>query len=180
MTYPWAAGEVLTAADLNDFPSGVYRSTATFSAVTTASFSNVFDPATFSRYRVTVTGDGSSTGGLLYARFRTGTTDTTSSTYLWAYHGRSNVAALGGGSGSDTAMFLGYSRVFYYILDFFFNAASSQFYARLINNSFSYSGDWVSITGIGSNTNSSAFNGFTLFANAGTITGDVHIYGYNQ
>jgi len=63
MTYPWAAGETLTATDLNNYAGLIFIKSQTVTAgVSSVTVTDAFS-STFDNYRITLTGGASSADG---------------------------------------------------------------------------------------------------------------------
>lgn len=92
MTYPWAAGDVLTAADLNTYAGLVYVSKGTFSAVT--SFDVTGFDTTFTFYRLVLRGEGDAGNLSVSARLYNSATAVTTGYYSAA--GYANVTGTAG------------------------------------------------------------------------------------
>lgn len=180
MTYPWAAGEVLTAADLNAYAGLVHVSTTTIgTAVSSVTVSNVFS-STFDNYRIVWRVDsasastgtemqlGSATSNYKYA-FRAFRWDNTTFSFFSAaasdFYVGATFAATGAGAGS---------------IDLYGpNLAKPTHYTCLSNYGASADG-WTG-HGAGVQTDSTPFTGFTLTPGGGTYTGGtIRVYGYNN
>lgn len=99
MTYPWAAGEVLTAADLNNYAGLVFIKSQTVSAgVSSVTVTGAFS-STFDNYRITLTGGAASADGDIRMAIGSATTGYYSKlaylpwgTTTWAFATDSNAA----------------------------------------------------------------------------------------
>jgi len=102
MAYPYSAGDVLTAADLNQ-SSGLVRLFEGNMSGTTYSISNVFS-STFRNYRITIAnlGISSSNTRKLYVRFRTASDDT-SANYSYSQYMHYGATALNAGAAGQTS-----------------------------------------------------------------------------
>jgi hypothetical protein len=204
----FTAGEVLAAADLNDtfaskadYPSGGSNgdlltksgtSTAwaapsvagltlitaeSFSAVSSVSVNNCFS-ATYDNYLMLIKQAGS--GGMTFTmRLRASGTDATAANYATQYLVASSTSTAAAANGSNTSFFLGFSATLknsfsVYLFDPFVTGTTS--FMTGPNKSGSSQLD----LGIGDHSLSTSYDGFSLLASAGTITGNVRVYGYRN
>jgi hypothetical protein len=93
MTYPWAAGEVLTAADLNAYAGLVYVTGGTVSGTTTLSVNNCFT-SQFDNYRIVFSRMEVQTVGRAFRfRLRASGSDASGANYDYAFRGLTSGAA---------------------------------------------------------------------------------------
>ena len=159
-------------------PGLVHVHTETFSAQSSVSIDDVFD-ATYDNYRMVISYFKDS--GNLRARLRAGgTDDTTASSYVSQY-------LLTSGSGLVDGV----------VVDNYWgisegrdetNVASVDLYRPALaqrtgftSNVFAFGsgGDYVGVEG-GRHSQTTAFDGITLFGSSGTMTGTVRVYGYRN
>jgi hypothetical protein len=188
------AGDVLTAAFWNSNVRDnlnsvglVHLATQNFSGATSASPvslpANTFSDA-YMNYRVTVNITASTTGGQLRLRLRASGTDNSSSNYSWggyiSYSGSSILSALTA-SGSQSFFFLSdFSPTDYpnmsLICDIMQPKAAfrTMFYGSITvpvspQPYFGYIGGAMTVT--------TSYDSFSIVPSAGSITGDVRVYG---
>jgi len=174
-------GNFATKGELDLAGGLVHINTTTFSAVSSVSLNNVFT-SDYDNYRVILTGAGS--GSLIVtARLRVGGTDNTGANFdrQRLYINGSGVTATRYNSQTDFALG-GFDTPDRGLITFDvfrpFLTTSTLFNAM---NSWPASGsDPVMFIGVGSNSLTTSFDGFTLIASAGTITGTIRVYGYKN
>ena len=184
MTYPWASGEVLTAADLNNYAGLVHIDTFTGTGVSAGTFDNVFT-SDFDAFRVVIRLRALPNN--LSMRLRVGGVTSTSANYNWAIHGvSSNGVALTQNLSATTTFRLQTTNISSTVsrqgcvFDILYpNAADMTTYmgnAQSYNSGGNY---WTYNIG-GANVSASAYDGFTIFPSSGTINHTTSIYGYNN
>lgn len=106
MAFPYSAGDVLTAAALNQ-SSGLVRLFEGNMAGNPYSISNVFS-STFRNYRITISNLGitSSATRVMYVRFRTASDDT-SANYAFSQYGHYGATAFNVGNSGQTSAEIG-------------------------------------------------------------------------
>jgi len=176
---------VTKARDLSvGIPNGlVLINTTTFSAVSTQSINDVFT-STYANYKIDLTITAKSTNGAVNLRYRVGGVDNSTSNY---YFGTSVVRSNGAGgvlsdyANGGTVFAMTYSNVAPC-------GGTYQIYSpQLAGNTLA---TWQGMGGDASTYYSTAggcqfaantvFDGFTVSAATGTITGTISIYGYRR
>lgn len=180
----FTTGEVLTASDTNTYLANsgyVYLSKATFSAVSSASISNAFS-ATYDRYLLIARITGSNIGQYVYLRYKNGGTEYASNQYykygyFIKWSGSLTTYANGGETNhSPLAVFNGLHNECRMEIQ---NPYSSSYRtSSTINTNDVADGACYVMDAVVATTDS--FNGFNLYASAGTMTGEVLIYGMRQ
>ena len=177
MTYPWAAGEVLTAADLNAYAGLVLVKTQTIgTAVASVTVSDAFS-ATFDNYRVTIDGYVSSVNTSLQIALGTSATGS-------AYYGSQYYDLYTGSTGaarSSNATRLNISQIATFAensqtveIHQPFLVARTQFIADGYGQGYS---TWAR----GTHASTVSFSAFTISPGTGTLTGGkIRVYGYNN
>lgn len=204
-TYPSSSGYVKNgASDMQTIATGVDTTLGTAlnnktrsglvlitsqtigSGVSTVSLNSVFS-TNFKSYRIIYSPDASSlTGTVTYMRFRTGSTDNSTSNYSWAgnqvtYTNSASTAA----NSSQNLGFIGYGSYTSpaswgtYVLDIF-NPFLSQYTLWESAGTGVQSGGVLTRTTFGGYFNANtSFDGITFFPIAGTLTGGtIAVYGY--
>ena len=195
----WVAGETITATDLNTVsgvagmggmvlvtPTSVAGtgvslsgSVVNFSGSSTISVNGCFS-STYDNYRIMWNGLGSS-AGLLLMRMRSAGTDRTAADYAWWRNWYGSPGTGNGGVYGDTSMTVASVDVAYngMSLDLFapYLARYTTYTAQATQQGASYI---YGITLAGNSTAASSFDGFSLVASAGTMTGSLQIYGYRK
>lgn len=154
--------------------------TQSFSAVSSVSINSCFS-ATYENYRVLLSLSSASTCDIL-CRMRASGSDTTTSTYNWAYSrgGRSTLSD-GGAALADSKWIIHSTTTGYvsqYHLDIY--RANTNGQVGMISQAFAYDGGYV-ITARGGNcTQATAHDGITVYTSTGTMTGSLRIYGHRN
>ena len=160
----------------------VLLNTTSFSAVSSQSINDVFS-ATYENYKILMSFSGSSTNSLNF-RLRVASSDNSTSNY---YYGGLNIdssaAAVSLTKGDPTTSWrVGATGTDFNISDMTISApftADKTAYTSNAGYGFGTNeGGTYQISGYFSGTTS--FTGFTLIPAAGTITGNVRVYGFNQ
>jgi hypothetical protein len=153
-----------------------------FSGVTTVSLNGVFS-STYDNYRIIIGNTASASANLLM-RLRASGSDNSSANYAWSgTYTSSTSAAYNGETGAGaTSMAIGYSESGMQcntILDIFSPFATNQaiYFANNLRISGSVSNENKRSGGM---TVTTSYDGFTLFAASGTITGSIRVYGYKN
>jgi hypothetical protein len=149
-----------------------------FTTQSAVNFTNVFSSAyTFYKIVMTVNGSGAATN--LNCRFRENTTDKAA-----GYYGASGIAAFGGqfqigdafnNTAQFTLRFVASLAAGIISLDLFRTATNAEMTGTL----FDVPNGQAAFIGI-NNVGMSNFTGFSIYPSAGTITGNVKIYGYKE
>ena len=185
MTYPWASGEVLTAADLNAYAGLVLVKTQTIgTAVSSVTVNDAFS-STFDNYKIIVSNVTQSTANDIVLQLAASGTPSTAS-YYWAtaYVTYSTNAVTGTGGGTPRADYPISSinntnhrhssdvTVFGPFQTIRTNIAGTMYVGRT---------DIAGLGTAGMHDVASSYDGFKLIANAGTLTGGtIRVYGYNN
>ena len=177
MTYPWAAGDVLTAADLNNYAGLVLvKSQAIGSGVSSVTVTGAFSSA-FRRYHLQI----SELQGSTYANLRFNFTSS-SGLYYAALTGtvfnNTDRVAVTNGSSSYFDPLMQYSSA----ADAYgsFDIAAPYLAQRTVVQGTEWGSDAGCSFG-GVNTGSTSYTGFTLTASTGTLSGGrIYVYGYND
>ena len=153
--------------------------TITFTGVTSVSLNSCFT-TTFTNYRIIVS-ETNSTNSDLNMRFRVSGTDNTTTNYKWAYTGTSflSPAAVNSGGTAVNLMRISASAGSLFRISSNIDVMQPQETERT-TLSGSYCGEAHGGAVAGRFDATTAFDGFTLFVNAGTITGTVAVYGYKK
>ena len=176
MTYPWTSGDVLTAADLNDYAGLILVKTQTVgSGVSSVTVTSAFS-STFDNYLIKIDYVDSSTNTTLSLQLDGLTTE-----YYWNNISMSSASTtVTGGNGANVSSWqIGAFRTTgenSYIVEL-----RNPFLTRrtVMSSDFASSGLWY--TGGGVNTNVSSYTGFVLIPTSGTMTGGtIRVYGYNN
>ena len=149
------------------------------SAVASQSFNDVFS-ATYTNYRLVVSFTQNTTQQLLGLRLRASGTDDTGNNY--------NYAGYYGGIGSVVTRVNAASQSAFFLINP--AAGAREFFTMDLTNTFvavparMISDIWQGTAqdrfSLGcSHTQSTSYDGFTLFTGAGTLTGSASLYGYN-
>ncbi len=175
MTYPWAAGETLTAADLNSYAGLVFIKSQTIgSSVSSVTLSSVFS-SSFENYKVVVAGVSSSTDLTLQVAFG-GSSGHFSALSWLRYDGASGTILVNDGAAIAVC----------YIVPATGNCGA-EFHVNRPNVS-----SYTEISGTGNGKGVSFFQGgtdfnvrshtdLTLTTSTGTMSGGtVRVYGYNN
>lgn len=188
MTYPWAAGEVLTAADLNAAFGLVLITESTFTTTNTVNVSSCFS-ATYTNYRVVLTVTAISNNSLLYMRLRSGSTNNTSSLYdLAGFEYASGSASLvntGNLSQDKWRLVFSFASPGYMIATLDVTNSQASAYTGVIGEGVSVNGTTAVLAqqSRGFYRGTTSFDGisFGMYDNAAhTISGKVAVYGYGK
>ena len=165
-----------SAATVTGAPQGlVHIATESFSAVSSVSLNGVFS-STFDAYRVIVRLVGTSGGALNY-RNRLAGTDATTDYNVQEFTARNTTLA---GVRSTGALFAGVSVIRPVATESYFDiygVAKSEMTGIFANVRDDVVNFGVEVKAI-NHTTATAYDGFSLTASAGTITGTVRVYGY--
>ena len=182
MTYPWAAGEVLTAADLNAYAGLVYITSATATSGTALSVNNCFS-AQYDTYRIVISNVrlGGTTG--LSMRLRVSGADNTTSNYYFVRNQMNYTGGTGSATGNPDNNWqipiIGDTNNAGMTMDIYnvFAAVPTTYSAHGPDGRNAGEG-WIS--GGGKHNVSTSYTGFTIYS-AQTITNMViRVYGYNN
>jgi hypothetical protein len=176
MTYPWAAGEVLTAADLNAYAGLVLVKTQTIgTAVSTVTVSNAFS-STFDAYRVIITGGTGSTTLVVGLQLGASTTGYYQSRITLTY--ATNTTSFGTDNNTAKWTVCGSADTNQLSADFTLLGVNLSRYTTL---SCYYDNVSTGGTVTGNHKVATAYTGFTITTSTGTITGGtIRVYGYNN
>jgi len=188
MTYPWASGDVLTAANLNAAFGLVLVTESSFTTTNTVNVSSCFS-STFSNYRVIVTLTAQSGNQLLYFRYRSGSTNNTSSLYDLAgveyATGSASITFLGSMGADKARLNFCYATPGYATAVLDITNPYAAAYTSHVSNSLSVNSTTAVLVDElrGFYRGTTSFDGisFGLYDNAAlTISGKVAIYGYGN
>jgi hypothetical protein len=190
MAFPYSSGDVLTAADLNNFPGLVYISTKTVTTGTYVEWNGDIDGTYFDNYRIVGHIDNITGASNILGRVMSSGTPVTTSTYLWSgylsYTGSAIMPAYQGGgatsawriSVSDGSSVYGNLPFTCELLSLPHASVASSFTATGFNpvTPFPYTSQTA-----GTRTAVGAHDGFRLFLD-GAVTADItaSLYGYNK
>lgn len=159
----------------------VHVNTTTFSAVSSVSLNNVFS-ATYDNYRIIVTHTAQNSDRSLQMRMRSSGSDNTTATYNYQVFNasgasvsasRATAASFFNCGVTDSADPVGL--LVGDILSPFLTYRSS-----IVTQAMSpFSGSYMR-NAVGYFDSTTSFDGFTLFPDAGNITGTIRVYGYNN
>jgi hypothetical protein len=183
MTYPWAAGEVLTAADLNAYAGLVLVKTQTIgttvgSVTVTDAFSSTFD-----NYRIVGHVNSASTNATGDLQLGIGSTMTTTG-YYWG-HVNVNAAGTVGGNGSSNDSKIAEVTVIStngasFVLDVVSPNLARRTSVTSQGSDTRTTGSYLRYMG-GYAENTTQFTSFALLIRSGTMTGGtIRVYGYNN
>ena len=165
----------------NSLSSGlVLLNTTTFSGVASQSINNVFS-ATYANYRIVLNITALSSSTSLNFKMRKAGVDSTSTAYRGAYWSiLGGTQTITGNDATDNARFSkttanGYAN---FVMDVFtpFSGTASSIYGYGVYSSTSDR----EIAAFGYALPLDAFDGFSIVPGAGTTTGTVRVYGYNN
>jgi hypothetical protein len=183
MTYPWAAGEVLTAADLNAYAGLVLVKTQSIgtsvsSVTVTSAFSSTYD-----NYRIVGHFNSASTNATGDLQLGVGTTMTTTG-YYWGHVNVTTAGTLGGSGGSNDTKMAEITVIAVNGASFVIDITSPNLARRTGMTSagsdmrtggspFRYTGAYAE--------NTTQFTSFALLIRTGNFTGGtIRVYGYNN
>jgi hypothetical protein len=151
----------------------------TFSGASSMSLNGCFT-STYANYRIIFAGSGSNTTvSSLRMRLRTGGSDNSVSSYFsWLYY-RTNTASGQGYNATDNKFEIGYAGNIYWNATMDITSPQESNYTGFTSLSSALANSnngslWPN--GIFYQTTS--FDGFTIFADSGTLTGTIRVYGY--
>lgn len=176
MTYPWAAGDVLTASDLNNYAGLILVKSQTIgSGVSSVTVSSAFS-ADFRNYLIVIDNTDASTNTVLNMQLNGLTTDY----YYNNVNMSSGSSTVNGGNGNNvTEWQIGALRVTGE--NTYFVKLGSPFQTVRTTMFFEFQGAGLWYTGSGVTTNTVSRTGFVLTPASGTMTGGtIRVYGYNN
>ena len=189
----FTTGEVLTAADTNTYLANsglVYISDTAFSASSAVNVSNVFS-STYENYRIMISWLQNTSPANLTMKLRDsgGDISTNYGSNMSGQYYNSGVSTFAGynntANETQTSIFIGQSAATYYgytLFDIFSpnlavaTVGQGQFYASNASATLTRVTTFASFR----HTAATACTGFSLIPSAGTITGNVRLYGYRQ
>ena len=152
---------------------------STFSSVSTVSINNCFN-STYDNYRIVLDHNASASIGIT-ARLRLNGTDDSSANYTWQRIMAAATSLSTARSTGTTAYFFGDSEIAspnIASVDMF--KPNKAVYTGYVGNlTASNSGSYL-VTAYGNHQVATAYDGITLIASSGTITGTVRVYGYRN
>ena len=186
----WAAGDVLTAAQMNiigdglqEEPGTVHLGTFTATAASSLDAQSVFS-ADFANYQfvATITAMSAGTGSVGF-RFMNGATPASGAIYAnanWTWASDATSGASGGGSDTSVTILNASGAGFVrgackgFLSDPFTNDYSQfQISSTKLNTSTSFRAKLI----YGSSNTATGYDGITLFPSSGTITGTLQVFG---
>jgi hypothetical protein len=161
----------------------VLLNTTSFSAVASQSIDNVFT-ATYANYFINFEMTQNTSNANIGFRFRVGGADNSTSNYLYAFTGINTAVAADNiiGSGQTQSLFTrGFTTGLVAANMNFFGPQLSKTKA-ITSNSWgtSATGQGAHFTGAALFNASTVFDGITFITSAGTMTGTIRVYGYNN
>lgn len=170
-----------TIATTVDAKTGlVFLNTATFSAVSSQSITSIFS-SSFDNYKVIID-FVASTSTVLNLRLRT-TSDDTNSLYQRQYATFSGTTAAYARTANDNTwaiQLIDTPRNNYHIEIGNPNLATQTSMFCFANRAYNNSASNDMLFNFGGHNSTTQFTGFTIYPSAGTITGTVSVYGYND
>lgn len=177
----FSAGEVLTAGDTNTYLNNgglVYVTSQTFTGQTSVSFNNCFT-STYDNYYLQVSVIGSVAGNAYNMRYRVGGVDATSADYAyWGFYW--NTSAVNLTTTGATGLFINNRSTSVYDVTniYVFGPNQSRTTGHQVDSIELNTGLLIKTAGrFGLTT---VFDGFTIYAASGTITGTISVYGYRK
>jgi hypothetical protein len=163
----------------------VLLNTTSFSGVASQAVTPIFS-ATYNSYRILVTISSNTVDGFLYIKLRSGATDaSTNYDYALNYTGTNSANLPDGGTGQTNGMVMstidaGLTDVCFFSIDM-----NNPFAAKITSANFTstttfQTGVKQNVVGSNWHTTAASYDGINIISSAGTITGRVQIYGYNQ
>ena len=171
LTLPSGTGTIATTTD----QGLVHINTTTFSAVSSVSLNNVFT-STYENYRLLMNATGTNSGGIS-ARMRVGGVDNTANSY-----NRQNIIAAGGsifgGSALSNLGEIGQIKTNQstYVMEFQRPAIIDNTFMQQLGTDGQVQISWY----VFAHSVAAAFDGLSIFPNAGTMTGTIRVYGYKN
>ena len=163
-------------------PMGVHLSTVTFSGVSSQSINDVFS-ATYSKYRINLILKGTN-NGQVRMRLRVSGSDNSSTNYRYQYLSASNTSVAGSRGTAQTVWLVGrtngdVSQYCFSQLEVM-NPFETTYATGYTEWSDAHTGNIdISFLSLGIDVTTS-YTGFTIIAEAGTMEGSIHTYGYNE
>ncbi len=151
------------------------QGTVTFSGASSVSLNGAFS-STYDNYRIVINVVGSSGVPDIRMRLRTSGTDNSASEYRMGRYYVGVTSALTAGSENATtatSFFVGQTSTDY---SYIITELSNPQLARRKNGISLNAGNSTSFIGLGLN-NTTTYDGFTIYPDAGTITGTIRVYG---
>ena len=175
MTYPWAAGEVLTASDLNNYAGLVFIKSQTIgSGVSSVTVSNAFS-STFDNYRIHANGIVVSADSNMYMTLGSATSSYYGALVYASYSG-AGPSAVGDNNNSRFSYCGGGAVIGSCLIEVMmpFATTNTEIMARQ-RYSVVYG------TYIGHHADATSHTSFTLTMASGNMTGGtIRVYGYNN
>ena len=184
----FTTGEVLTASDTNTYLNNgglVYITGATFSGSGTVNVNNVFT-STYDNYRLIFsTLATSATSVSVNMRMRASGSDYTGSEHKWALYGIiSNGTLSNNTGGSNTSLYLfdsGTTNAQTMVILDVINPQKANTTLVKHDTMFEYTSfNWYWRGGGQAVNTTTQFDGFTVYASSGNISGTYRLYGYRQ
>jgi len=160
--------------------------TTSFSAVSAQSVNSVFT-STYQNYRVLITLSAVTADATFNLRMRASGTDSSGNIYFYGFAGINASGGAANQSASGTAQFLlselddtSNASRYAYAIDFYNPQASVDTSIGKVYNGILSAASVYGGAGGGLHNSAAAYDGFTIFCTAGTITGKVTTYGYSD
>jgi hypothetical protein len=163
-------------------PGMVLLNTTSFSGVSSQSINDVFS-ATYSKYRINLILKGTNTGQVRM-RLRVSGSDNSSTNYRYQYLSASSTSVVGARGTGQTVWLVGRTNAD--VTQFCFsqleimNPFETTYTTGFTEWSDAHTGNIdISFLSLGLDVTTS-YTGFTIIAEAGTMEGSIHTYGYNE
>jgi hypothetical protein len=184
MGFPYTSGSVLTATDLNNTFGLVHIDTFSGTGVSAANFDDVFT-SDFDAFRVVVRLRALASN--LFLRYRVGGVTATGTDYNFVLHGLSSTGAAlnvtGSSSGRHQIAITNISSTVSRqgcVFDVIYPNAADTTTLMGVAQSYNTGGNYWTFNIGGAHILSTAYDGFTIFPNSGTMNHTTSIYGYNN
>lgn len=178
MTYPWAANDVLTASDLNNYAGLILVKSQTIgSGVASVTVTGAFS-STFDNYKIVWNAKGSSNSGIdMTISGATGATDYDSKAFFYYIYVSGGLNEVGYFGGANWRVgWLNGANNGSGVIDIFTPAISGR--TRYSATGASYVSSFAAGATVGTTVTST---GFTLILGSGTFSsGTIRVYGYND
>jgi hypothetical protein len=178
----FTAGQILTAAQMNQVgfwkvASGTIASLGT----TPTQITNVFDDANYSNYRLFLRGASPTTSLSFSFKFLNNTTPASTAYYAYGsgYSAFSGSLAFSARSNNASALLLSYATSAVHRVVTFDIINPNKAEPSFFSGYFSETTTADAMTWGGNHLTATAYNGFELFTNTGTMNVTYDLYGYN-
>jgi len=156
----------------------VLLNTTSYTAQSSVSVSSIFN-ATYKNYRIVIS-HKNSTDADTYFRVRSASTDLTSSNYLYGVYYVGATSSIAAASANNT------TAAFFYMASYGTWRGQtvidicSPFITEVTTVNAHSTGRILNLLGGSLNNITTSYDGFTFYPSAGTMTGQVSVYGYNE